>query len=324
MNTTAAKSPKLSPTMEEALVYMGRGAYRLHLEPEARTLKALERRGMIEWAETATVCETTDSGSYYVHNILNLWDITPAGWAWLKAEYGMDRPADEGRLTVGEALDDVMITGNGAMVAESEVQACLVSSARYGKGLLAGDYSDISQELVFRGFARWETTRDSAVVVLTDAAYDWAGVARPEQTPVNEIPASGVSVRSGRLPMDEALAVADLARRTGLDIDGHDVPLSWTQTVVGLPDWPAPAADLTLPGTRVRIQSGANTQHTGQTGTVQEDNRGTVTKADHPNFGLAYVTVALDATGRTPWISNSRQFVTDLEPEYPETADCGR
>lgn len=89
---------KLSQTMEEALVYLSRGAYRAHLEPERRTLAALERRGMIEWAEAVEV------GTTYDNTIL--WNVTIAGWAWLKAECGVDRPADEGRLTLAEAENE--------------------------------------------------------------------------------------------------------------------------------------------------------------------------------------------------------------------------
>jgi hypothetical protein len=102
--TATAKSPKLSQTMEEALVYLGRGAYRAHLEPEKRTLLALERRGMIRWSTNA---ELGALGEYRVHDTTLLWTVTLDGWAFLKAAYGMDRPADAGRLTVEEALDSV-------------------------------------------------------------------------------------------------------------------------------------------------------------------------------------------------------------------------
>lgn len=87
---------KLSATMEEALVYLGRGSYRAHLEPETRTLMALERRGMIEWAEAAEVGTTYDTTI--------LWNVTVAGWAFLWATYSIERPADAGRLTLEEAL----------------------------------------------------------------------------------------------------------------------------------------------------------------------------------------------------------------------------
>lgn len=89
---------KLSPTMEEALYYLGHGVYRAHLEPASRTLIALEKRGMIVWAEAPRVGRTYDTTI--------LWNVTAAGWAFLAAEYDLDRPADEGRLTVAEAWAD--------------------------------------------------------------------------------------------------------------------------------------------------------------------------------------------------------------------------
>jgi hypothetical protein len=98
--TNTTKAAKLSQTMEEALAYLGRGAYRAHLEPEVRTLKALERRGMIVWSDRA---ELGAVGGYRAHDTTRLWDVTLEGWAWLKAEMDMDRPADDGRLTVEEA-----------------------------------------------------------------------------------------------------------------------------------------------------------------------------------------------------------------------------
>jgi hypothetical protein len=96
--TATAKSPKLSQTMEEALVYLGCGSYRAHLEPEKRTVLALERRGMIEWSETAEV------GTTYDNTIL--WNVTATGWHFLWVAYSIHRPADAGRLTVEEALTD--------------------------------------------------------------------------------------------------------------------------------------------------------------------------------------------------------------------------
>src|SRR5882757_9504 len=87
---------KLSDTMEEALAYLGRGSYRAHLEPAKRTLVALESRGMIEWANALEVGKTYDTTI--------LWNVTAAGWAFLKDAYRIERPADAGRLTLDEAL----------------------------------------------------------------------------------------------------------------------------------------------------------------------------------------------------------------------------
>jgi len=88
---------KLSDTMEEALVYLGRGVYRAHLEPGNRTLAALESRGMIVWH--------TEAFTSPVHDSTRLWNVTLAGWAWL-ADQGIDRPADAGRMTLEEAWSD--------------------------------------------------------------------------------------------------------------------------------------------------------------------------------------------------------------------------
>src|SRR5690242_10811867 len=101
---TNTKATKLSSTMEEALVYLGRGAYQPHLEPATRTIIALEKRGMIRWSTEAELGRTGDVESYRVRDVLRLWVVTEAGWAWLKTEMDMDRPADAGRMTVEEAL----------------------------------------------------------------------------------------------------------------------------------------------------------------------------------------------------------------------------
>lgn len=99
--TEMAKTVKLSQTMEEALHYLGRGIYRAHLEAASRTLTALESRGMIRWS---TEAELGAVGERRVHDTTRLWTVTVAGWAFLKAEYDMDRPADAGRMSLDAAL----------------------------------------------------------------------------------------------------------------------------------------------------------------------------------------------------------------------------
>lgn len=109
-----AKSQRLSSSMEDALVYLGRGVHRAHLEPESRSLIALERRGLIEWADSKDTGRTRD--------ITRLWTVTDAGWDYLEAEFGMQRPApaDPGRLTVDQAWEDTVVTYEGRMVSWSE------------------------------------------------------------------------------------------------------------------------------------------------------------------------------------------------------------
>lgn len=138
--TKATKTPKLSQTMEEALVYLGRGVHRPHLEPEKRTVLALERRGMIVWSDRA---ELGAVGGYRVHDLTRLWDVTKAGWAFLAEAYGMERPADDDRLTVEEALEDVVVNDN-RMYSAQEITARLRSAHRYGSGNLANPASDSS------------------------------------------------------------------------------------------------------------------------------------------------------------------------------------
>lgn len=89
----------LSDVMLNSLVYLARGVHRVHAMPEQRTLKALERRGLIERAEPADL-SWLESGRVHL-----LWDVTPPGWAVL-ATQGIGRPADEGRLTLEEALEE--------------------------------------------------------------------------------------------------------------------------------------------------------------------------------------------------------------------------
>ena len=97
---------QLSSTMEEALVYLGRGVYRAHMEPAKRTLVALESRGMIVWTSTLTPNPVqTDFTPTY--DTTRLWTVTVAGWAFLKDAYQIERPADAGRLSVDEALADI-------------------------------------------------------------------------------------------------------------------------------------------------------------------------------------------------------------------------
>jgi len=93
---------KLSDTMEEALRYLAAGHYLAHLEPAVRTLTALESRGVIEWS---AVAELGDAGGWRVHDTTMLWNVTPAGWAFLKEAYGIERPADEGRTDWSDAID---------------------------------------------------------------------------------------------------------------------------------------------------------------------------------------------------------------------------
>jgi predicted N-acetyltransferase YhbS len=199
-NTT--KAAKLSQTMEEALVYLGRGAYRAHLEPERRTLEALERRGMIVWSTDA---ELGAVGSYRIHDTTRLWDVTEAGWAFLAAEYDMERPADEGRLTVEEALELVLVD-DGAMYDHTEVTARLRSAHRYGSGLLAHpdyDGSGITGFLVKLGLARLDGEGLASSYVLSTAGEE---AARKDAAFHND--------EDGDVAMDaDALAAANFAAR---------------------------------------------------------------------------------------------------------------
>lgn len=106
VDTTPANVRKavksLSDNMLVSLVYLGRGIHRVHAMPEQRTLKALERRGLIEWSKPVLLHDAVGSARY---DVTRLWDVTPLGWAVL-ATQGIERPADDGRLTLEEALEE--------------------------------------------------------------------------------------------------------------------------------------------------------------------------------------------------------------------------
>lgn len=133
-----AKTAKLSDTMEEALVYLSRGAYRAHLEPAKKTLEALERRGMIVWTGLDTFGDVIP-----VHDSTRLWTVTVAGWNFLAEKYGRKRPADEGRMTVEEALEEVVVI-DGRMYSTEEISMRVHSAHRFGEGLVANPESDPS------------------------------------------------------------------------------------------------------------------------------------------------------------------------------------
>lgn len=131
-NTRSAR--KLSPTMEEALTYLGAGSYRAHLEPAKATLVALENRGMIEWAsplETGTTYDNT-----------RLWNVTVAGWALL-AEWGIVRPADEGRTDWSDAIDlAYQYEEDNRVAAADQASMYELDDAEEADGPMAGQYDD--------------------------------------------------------------------------------------------------------------------------------------------------------------------------------------
>lgn len=94
----------LSDTMDAALQYLAWGVYRPHMEPAKKTLEALERRGMIRWTGLDTF--RPEGSPVPFHDNTRLWTVTLDGWAWLKANQDMDRPADAGRLSLEDALAD--------------------------------------------------------------------------------------------------------------------------------------------------------------------------------------------------------------------------
>lgn len=169
---------KLSQTMEEALSYLGRSAYRAHMEPERRTLEALERRGMIQWNMEAFTSR--------VHDSTRLWEITLYGWAWLKENLDQDRPADAGRLTVEEALADTVVDVEQGgdivhMYSAEEFDARIKSAARYGNGLLVHpehDPSGITAAMVKAGLAKSDgcPTEEYASYRLTALGLERAGL----------------------------------------------------------------------------------------------------------------------------------------------------
>lgn len=83
---------------------------------------------------------------------------------------------------------------------------------------------------------------------------------------------------------------------------------------------PAPVAPELPAGTRVTTSVG---KYAGQTGTVQERNRGTVTNTESENFGRAYVSVKWDGTPQTPWGEFFRPFADELTiVDTPAPAIC--
>jgi hypothetical protein len=62
-------------------------------------------------------------------------------------------------------------------------------------------------------------------------------------------------------------------------------------------------------GTRVTTTVG---RYAGQSGTVQEGNRGTVTNTEHENYGRAFVSVRWDPTPQNSWGEFFRPFVDEL------------
>lgn len=109
----------------------------------------------------------------------------------------------------------------------------------------------------------------------------------------------------GCLTLEEALAEA--ARMDGWNFTGLR---GYRPEDMGTDADPA-----ARPGIRVRIRPDAKTAYAGRTGTVSLHNRGIVNNPGHPNHGLPYVTVGLDPAGSVSWVSDTRQFVSDLEME---------
>ncbi|WP_329368674.1 hypothetical protein OG896_24405 [Streptomyces sp. NBC_00669] len=78
-------------------------------------------------------------------------------------------------------------------------------------------------------------------------------------------------------------------------------------------------ADDLKAGARVTTTVG---RYAGQTGTVQEGNRGTVTNTEHENYDREFVSVRWDGTPSIPWGETCRPFADELT--IVEHADAGR
>lgn len=92
---------KLSPTMTRELI--AKAERPSHRVP-ASTMGALMARGMVGLTPAERIAE---DGTHY---------ITSDGWAYLRQTHGIERPADEGRLSLADALSEAYNSASGTPV----------------------------------------------------------------------------------------------------------------------------------------------------------------------------------------------------------------
>ncbi len=254
---------KLSQTMKSAMLNAGEHRTGYAGGIPTNTLGALMARGLVNLAPTSQIREI---GTHVV---------SVAGWDWLKAEYGIERPADEGRMTLEEALADVTWIGDLA-ISENEYAACLASWAKHGN-----TFSQLSLE-----------TND----------YATAASARGDIFRIN-----------GRYQVPSPKCVKTYATSTGsTERCGADALPGGLECEYHQGD-AAAMNDSTASfqkGTRVTTTEAG---YEGRTGTVNGVDAGEVTFPGHENFGRRYIGVTWDEIdGDALFNRRSRPFVDTL------------
>ncbi len=254
---------KLSQTMKSAMLNAGEHRTGYAGGIPTNTLGALMARGLVNLAPTSQIREI---GTHVV---------SVAGWDWLKAEYGIERPADEGRMTLEEALADVTWIGDLA-ISENEYAACLASWAQHGN-----TFSQLSLET--NDYATAAFTRGDLKVSVSGR---YQAIPRCTKTYATS---TGSTERCG----------AD-ALPGGLECEYHQ------GDAAAMNDSTASFQK----GTRVTT-TGAG--YEGRTGTVNGVDAGEVTFPGHKNFGRRYIGVTWDEIdGDMGCNRRSRPFVDTL------------
>lgn len=107
---------KLSDAMETCLLWFAQDG-RHWTSPAKATLLALEKRGLIRWNGEA---QAVAPGYYHT---ADRWILTLAGWEWLKETHDLERPADEGRMTLEEARADAEAIAEDDRIAAADWDA---------------------------------------------------------------------------------------------------------------------------------------------------------------------------------------------------------